>query len=313
LGFNDKVPPGGYAWWYLDALSDDGQNGITIIGFIGSVFSPYYRRAIKAGRGKPENHVAENHVAMNVALYGKSAKRWAMTERGQGALSTSETNLTIGPSRMTWDGASLLVEIDEIAAPLPRRMRGTIRLTPSAVTQTRFTLNPEGGHGWWPIAPIARVEVALDHPKLAWRGNGYFDHNRGSAPIASGFQAWNWARARVPDGALVLYDGTRRDGSPFLLGLHYDETGRMTPFTPPPRVMLPASFWRIARETRSETGHQAKLVETLEDTPFYARSVISSRLAGRDVIAMHESLSLARFENPVVQLMLPFRMPRRTW
>ena len=36
------VRPGGYAWWYVDALSDDGQHGLTIIAFIGSVFSPYY-------------------------------------------------------------------------------------------------------------------------------------------------------------------------------------------------------------------------------------------------------------------------------
>ena len=32
----------GYVWWYVDALSDDGRQGLTIIAFIGSVFSPYY-------------------------------------------------------------------------------------------------------------------------------------------------------------------------------------------------------------------------------------------------------------------------------
>jgi carotenoid 1,2-hydratase len=35
------VAPGGYAWWYLDALSDDGRHGLVVIAFIGSVFSPY--------------------------------------------------------------------------------------------------------------------------------------------------------------------------------------------------------------------------------------------------------------------------------
>jgi carotenoid 1,2-hydratase len=31
---------------------------------------------------------------------------------------------------------------------------------------------------------------------------------------------------------------------------------------------------------------------------------------GEDVAMMHESLSLARFRKPIVQAMLPFRMPR---
>ena len=36
--------------------------GLTIIAFVGSVFSPYYHWS---GRAEPENH-----VAINVALYG---------------------------------------------------------------------------------------------------------------------------------------------------------------------------------------------------------------------------------------------------
>ncbi len=79
-----------------------------------------------------------------------------------------------------------------------------------------------------------------------------------------------------------------------------------------PAAALPRSGWRIARETRSDRGRPAVLVETLEDTPFYARSLVKTSLAGESVTAMHESLSLDRFANPVVQAMLPFRMPRRS-
>jgi carotenoid 1,2-hydratase len=42
LGFERPVPDGGYRWWYIDGFSDCGRFGMTIIGFIGSVFSPYY-------------------------------------------------------------------------------------------------------------------------------------------------------------------------------------------------------------------------------------------------------------------------------
>ncbi|PIY72746.1 MAG: carotenoid 1,2-hydratase, partial [Rhodobacterales bacterium CG_4_10_14_0_8_um_filter_70_9] len=34
----------------MDGLSDDGRHGITLIAFIGSVFSPYY---YWAGRARP--------------------------------------------------------------------------------------------------------------------------------------------------------------------------------------------------------------------------------------------------------------------
>jgi carotenoid 1,2-hydratase len=54
--FNRVVPEGGYAWWYVDAFSDDGRHGLTVIAFVGSVFSPYYWMARREG-GDPENFV----------------------------------------------------------------------------------------------------------------------------------------------------------------------------------------------------------------------------------------------------------------
>ncbi|MGB5835339.1 MAG: hypothetical protein WBG92_25590, partial [Thiohalocapsa sp.] len=47
---NLSVPPRGYAWWYVDALSDDGEHGLTLIAFIGSVFSPYYFSGRRRGK-----------------------------------------------------------------------------------------------------------------------------------------------------------------------------------------------------------------------------------------------------------------------
>ena len=52
-------------------------------------------------------------------------------------------------------------------------------------------------------------------------------------------------------------------------------------------------------------------VRTFEDTPFYSRSLVAHTVFGEPVESMHESLSLDRFANPVVRLMLPFRMPRQ--
>ena len=67
----------------------------------------------------------------------------------------------------------------------------------------------------------------------------------------------------------------------------------------------------MARGTRADPGHVATVTRTWEDSPFYVRSALRTRLFGEDCAAVHESLSLDRFRLPLVRAMLPFRMPRR--
>jgi carotenoid 1,2-hydratase len=302
--FDQTVPDGGYAWWYVDAISDDGAEGLTIIAFIGSVFSPYYAFARRRGAADPLNH-----CALNVALYRNRGSRWSMTERGRGSVSRSATQFAIGPSSLTWDGDALTISIDEISVPRPARLRGTVRVVPSAITRQAFTLNAEGGHRWWPIAPCARVEVTMRDPALRWQGDGYLDMNGGDAPIEQGFRYWEWSRGATSEGAAILYEAECRDGSRTDLAMHFSRDGTMTGFTPPPVTTLPRSAWRIDRSVRSDD--RAHVTRTLTDAPFYARSLVSAKLQGEPVLLMHESLSLDRFRMPVVQAMLPFRMPRR--
>ncbi|HEY2743863.1 MAG TPA: carotenoid 1,2-hydratase, partial [Polyangia bacterium] len=65
------VRPGGYAWWYFDAVSDDGARALTAIFFIGSVFSPSWAARVRRG----ENPRAEEHLGVNLALYERGKKR----------------------------------------------------------------------------------------------------------------------------------------------------------------------------------------------------------------------------------------------
>ncbi|MEM1306774.1 MAG: hypothetical protein AAGG99_04545 [Pseudomonadota bacterium] len=168
--FDVEVGAGGYAWWYCDALSDDGQFGITIIAFIGSVFSPYYAWS---GRRDPVDH-----SAINVALYGRDRKRhwttgrWAMTERRRGAVSIGARDLQIGPSGLSWDGDALTIEINETSAPVPLPVKGRVRVIPQGITTQIFALDRDGHHRWWPIAPAARGEVEVDKPGVRGAGAG---------------------------------------------------------------------------------------------------------------------------------------------
>jgi carotenoid 1,2-hydratase len=303
--FDTQVPAGGYIWWYVDAISPDGRHGLTIIAFIGSVFSPYYAFARRHNGGDPRNH-----CAINVALYNESNKRWSMTERPRQRLHQTGNSLTIGPSTLVWHGDVLTIQIDERTAPIPSALRGTVCVYPKALADQTFALDAGARHRWRPIAPCAHVEVLMSQPSLRWHGSGYVDSNSGDEGIEDAFQSWHWSRADLRCGTAVLYDVVPRGGSAASLARLFNPAGEIKQFDSPALVDLPPTRWNIRRQTRAEDAGSVGVVRTLESAPFYARSLISTRLVGEQAFAVHESLSLDRFRSPWVQTLLPFRMPR---
>jgi carotenoid 1,2-hydratase len=280
-----------------------------LIAFVGSVFSPYYRRAWRAGTA-----VAEEHCAINVALYSPGAQRWAMTERGRAQVRRSAHVFEVGPSALRWSGAQgLAIELDEVANPLPRKVSGTIHVRPEALSRYATALDRRGRHRWGPIAPCARIEVNLRAPALRWSGHAYLDSNEGDEPISEPFERWDWLRAPLADGSTVVaYDVREHGGSERLIGQRFMRDGSTCPIALPPRAALPASRWRVQRHLRhDDAGGAPALVRSLEDTPFYSRSLVAAHLAGQPVQAVHESFDARRFAAPWVQALLPFRMPRR--
>ena len=235
-----------------------------------------------------------------------------MTERGRGQVERDARTLRIGPSGLRWEGDSLVIEIDEVTMPVPQRVRGTVRVMAPQRYAHVALLSARGQHRWQPIAPGARVEVELRQPGLRWSGAAYLDSNRGDAPLEDAFERWDWSRAHLPgDRAAVFYDVERREGGPLHVALAFDAQGRVQDAERPARVELPASRWGVPRGTRCDADSAPRVLQTLTDAPFYARSLVETTWSGEPVTAMHESLSMPRFTAPWVQALLPFRMPRR--
>lgn len=237
-----------------------------------------------------------------------------MTERGRSTVTSDASNLEIGPSAVRWDGEALEIIIEErdkrLFNPIQRPVRGRVRVIPEALNPAAFALDPAANHVWHCLAPRARIEVEMSAPAVSWQGRAYLDHNRGSEPLEKGFRTWHWSRAHLKEGALVCYEGERGDGSLFASALRFGADGMPEPVDLPPVAPLPRSKWRISRATRSDIG-VARVRRTWEDTPFYARSELASRFAGEEVVAVQESLDMQRFASPIVQFMLPYRMPRK--
>ena len=264
---------------------------------LGSVFSPYYAWA---GRRRPLDH-----VGLNVGLYGRGVRRWTLTERRERHLERTTERLTLGPSAVRWDGETMAFHIDERGAPLPRAVRGRIELRPRLRVDEPFALDAHGRHAWHPWAPVCDVRVAMDAPRVTFRGTGYLDANWGTEPLEDGFRSWNWARCARPDGGATLhYDAHPRQGRRRAMRVEIDARGTVRTAQDTMDESLPGcAVWRMPR-----SGPEgSRVVQTLEDTPFYSRSRLTTP-AGE---AVHESLDLDRFSNPIVRAMLPFRMPRR--
>ncbi|MEL6316422.1 MAG: carotenoid 1,2-hydratase, partial [Pseudomonadota bacterium] len=297
-------PPGGYQWWYVDAMSADGRSSVTLIGFVGSVFSPYYAWA---GRRDPLDH-----CALNVCLYGPGWSRWAMTERGRGEVARAEHGIQIGASRIAWERDRLIVDIEERATPHLGRISGRVAVRPRALSETAFALDAEGRHLWRPIAPTAAVDVAMSRPDFAWSGAGYLDMNWGAEPLEEGFALWDWARAPLADGsAAILYDALPRRGPPLRMALRARTDGSLERAEPPPPRPLSRTLWRIARRMGADAGAPApREIRRLEDAPFYARDEAAARLFGEETRAMRETFDGDRFRQAWVKALLPVRMPR---
>lgn len=304
--FNIDVPPNGYAWWYIDGIDPVSGRAISIIAFIGSVFSPWYRWS---GRKSPQNH-----VCLNVATYGPGG-RFTMTDRGTSALHQTPDTLTLGPSSVHWDDErqELRIDINEISSlPLVSRIKGTVVIRPKGVTDVELALTPSGTHVWRPFAPNSDIFVDLDRPGWQWQGHGYFDANFGTRALEQDFDYWTWGRFPVASGTKCFYDLTYRDGTSAAYAVDCDPDGQVRlSDSAPDAVKFSRSGWLVKRETRCDAGAKPKQIQSLLDAPFYSRAEVETTLQGHKSRGVFEALDLTRFRNPLILAMLAVRVPRR--
>ena len=188
-GFDAPVAPGGYQWWYLDVLSDDGRTALTAIVFIGSVFSPAYRRAREAAKRRGEaSPAAERFAAVNLAIYGAESgqSRWILSEYADG-LERSPDGLSLHRSRIEWQGDCLVLEIDDVEPWTQRRVSGRIRIDAGRRFAPAIDLADNGQHHWYPVAPASRASVEFERPDLRFEGIAYHDMNQGQRALEDDF------------------------------------------------------------------------------------------------------------------------------
>jgi len=248
-----------------------------------------------------------------VALHGPGGSGWVMTEYPATVEAPCQgETVRIGGSsaRRTADGLELT--LDERTAPFGRPLRGRVRITAGSPQGPRLNL-AEPGHQWQALVPSGHAEVELEAPSARFTGRAYVDANRGDGPLEAAFRRWRWMRVDHPAGPHITYAGERRDGTAFAHALALDAAGTASPWVVAERA-LPRTRWGVARPADLPSDAHDVRVTTLLDAPFYARSRLAWResVAGADaslnVVAMHESVDLDRFDAGWVRFLLPFRM-----
>jgi carotenoid 1,2-hydratase len=310
LELDRPIANGGYRWVYVDALSDDGKSSIVVIAMLGAPFSPWYARA-RNDRRDPGARSADplRHSAFNVAIYGQRGAAWSLHETDR--VERGAERVQIGSSGLERRGERIDVSFD---GPGGRRsrVRGRCRIEAPAsyACVPEALLDTAGRHRWRMIAPVARVQVALVEPETTWSGWGYVDTNDGDEPLEQAFRGWAWSRAHLAGGgSAVSYETHARDGSTMRIARRLDARGETAPIELAEHP-LPSTRWGLPRTVRADAGEPPRLVRSLEDTPFYARTLVDAMVAGERTRAMHETLSLDRFRAPWVQFLLPFRIHR---
>lgn len=284
-------------------MSDDGESSLVLIAMLGNVFSPRWARA----RRRDPAASSLDFSTFNVAVRSGDQARWSLTERGRGAVSRSADHLAIGGSEMRWQGEQLVVRVEERSAPWGSPVRGTARLTPLAASDLVVDLDPCGMHSWSPRVPLARIEVDFEEPRVRFTGSGYLDLNRGAGPLEEAFGTWSWSRVSDAGRTAISYDVTMRDGTTRVCAFGMERGGALVATGADARIALPSTRFGLQRSGRWEAGPM-RVVRTLEDGPFYARSVVATTLGGRRALGMHETVSLDRFRSPWVRFLVPFRM-----
>ena len=320
--------PGGYLWWYFDALTPEGD-GLCCIFFVGSVFSPSYAVRLRHG----EAALPTEHCAVNLALYRGGRKiAWVLSEYEElGAL--GEDEFRVGQSAIRREGAGWRIELRERSAPFRRRIEGEIVVEPLTPPWRECAIGtipgqPRSAHGWQAAAPRARVTARFSRPDFSVDTLGYHDRNYGDGRLEEAFSRWGWARFHGERETTVLYSFTDRAGVERALWLRGGDGEGVTSSTidggPDPieeaaapdgelrrlrwGMRLPSSFGVGRPEhLRCEAGR------LLETAPFYARFAARLVADGRPpVLGLGEYLDLDRFRAPGRQFLLRYLM-RPTW
>jgi carotenoid 1,2-hydratase len=264
--------PGGFAWWYVDLVTDSGL-GLVCLWSWGLPFLPDSRRP------RP----AASRPAVSLAVYDQHRPLcYLLQEHPPQKVCDVDVdgNAQIGDStfRITREGSALRaqIDLDEPVPPGSERLRASITLTGNSPVLPEAPA--DSPHVWTPRVLHGQAEAQLEvgSRRLHLRGSAYFDGNAATVPLPEqGIDRWLWGRCSDAERTWVAYalEGARRQ----TLLLEANAAGQCRLLEPRLQwnadqsglygVRAPSSFvWQLEDGALNIPGLTA-----MEDGPFYRR------------------------------------------
>ncbi|MCC6329741.1 MAG: hypothetical protein IT174_14595 [Acidobacteria bacterium] len=207
---------GAYEWWYFDALSDAGNEAVSIVFLDTRVEADGADERLSI---PPSNSVSLIRPAVSFTYFsgGKIVcQAKADFPRKEFSASDSSPRCSIGESGFRFDsaiyGSGYLVSV---ALPLSRGRRLRADLEWLAIESD---LDPvpgpirSEGHWWNMVAPRCDVsgKITIEGPRdsgresHSFRGTGYHDQHLDEGWLTGSLSSWQWGRAHFADSTAVF-------------------------------------------------------------------------------------------------------------
>lgn len=300
---------GAYEWWYVDALSDDGQWGVVFIVFRGMPMSPSYLR-------NPE----DMNAGCAVSIYHRGTRiAFSFTEQPLTQASYDELRVDVHMK-----GASLSIDEQGVlhaVAHVPCDADGRsieLHIT-GAVSHGHGTACVGSDldlHAWILAQPRMRASIDLalyENRAPVVREHidalAYHDHNMGRRAMHEDFCDWYWGRVHTNDSTIVFLS-TPNSCDAVQHVYEVDAHGTVSPWSDISfdyQARAVSTMGLVCSKNIVMRGvslkHGPQLVEcrntvTCEDSPFYQRYVSEWVINGSSVaLGMSEYMNVARMNS----------------
>lgn len=326
--------PGSQEWWYFDALSEDGRDGLAIVWYAGLPFDPAYGVAALRHLRHPERCPAPDlldHCAISVGVYrdGKLAAYALNAHRaGSFAHQADPFEVRVATSVLARDKSGYHLRVDTPEVDGRSRIEVDLHFKSAPGTQP-FELDlgsPGSNHFWIAAAPDCTVSGRVARSgrhgfEIEYRGRGYHDHNAGSQEISRAIRRWTWGRVHDGETTAIYYIAEPMRGAKKSLGLVWREG----------RVVVRADDLafeeaesrrtifglRYPGEMRWKVGDHAFRMRPrhlVDSGPFYLRWIadFEAEQGGRTVLTQGfaELLDPRHLNRPYINWMIPYRLKR---
>ncbi len=231
--------PGGFLWWYLDVVDENGS-GMVVIWSFGLPFLPGYIDACR--RNRPQ--LPANRPSLNVAVYRQGNPDFYLLKEFDG--DDADWNLRADGDDWRFGNSIIESTVDGNQRTLRLRLRLDVPHLDSR-TDIDFVASgpgihrsgevhdpsarsfvPDTRHNWTPLlcnqSASATVDIGGEIRRLS--GRVYHDRNGGFAPLHQlGIRHWSWGRIALPQRELIYYVLDGRDDTTQTLLLTVDSAG----------------------------------------------------------------------------------------